>query len=64
MSKHPARQAEPGTEISFTRADGTARTLIANAEGRVVIHDDEDEAQAVDLPIFEEKPAAPAKGGS
>lgn len=63
MSKHPARRAEPGTQISFTKADGTAVVLSANADGRVVIHDDEEEAQAADLPIYEDKPAAPAKEG-
>jgi hypothetical protein len=59
--EHPARQAEPGTEISFTDSTGVPRVVKADAHGRVVVHDEEEAAQTADLPLFRDKPAAPAK---
>lgn len=73
MSKHPARKAEPGTEVSWTGNDGSSRLLRADTDGRVVIHDDEDDAMAdasgftvIELPAAPAKllPAAPAKEGA
>jgi hypothetical protein len=54
----PARRAEPGAEISWTTAEGTARILTADANGRIIIHDQQEADATADLPDFKEpKPA-------
>lgn len=59
--EHPTRQAEPGTEISWTDSSGNSRRLVADQKGRVTIGDEEEAAQTADFPVFRDKPAAPAK---
>lgn len=57
----PDRKAAPGTEVSWTDAEGSSRRLVASSTGRVPIGDeiDEAEAKASRMPIFPRgKPAA------